>query len=135
MPGSICMLHDSDSKKACTCFALQHQQLRDWHSNAACQCDTDHQVHACRGSGKKGWREKANMALGVARGMQALEEAEPPILHRDLKPSNVLIDAGGCHQRGTIFICVGGLYVWQGAMPVHAGGLGMQRDVVGLCLL
>lgn len=43
------------------------------------------------------------MALGVARGMQALEEAQPPILHRDLKPSNVFIDAGapplGCSLR------------------------------------
>ena len=35
------------------------------------------------------------MALGVARGMQALEAAEPPVLHRDLKPSNVLLDAAG----------------------------------------
>ena len=33
------------------------------------------------------------MALGIARGMQALEESDPPILHRDLKPSNVLLDA------------------------------------------
>ncbi len=36
------------------------------------------------------------MALDVARGMQAMEEADPPIVHRDLKPSNVFIDAGGC---------------------------------------
>ncbi len=35
------------------------------------------------------------MALGVARGMQALEAAEPPVLHRDLKPSNVLLDGAG----------------------------------------
>ena len=34
------------------------------------------------------------MLMGVARGMQAMEEASPPILHRDLKPSNVFIDAG-----------------------------------------
>lgn len=39
------------------------------------------------------------MALGVARGMQALEEAQPPILHRDLKPSNVFIDAGALLAR------------------------------------
>ena len=105
MPGSICMLPDSDPKKTCTCFALQHQDLQEWHSSP-CQCDTDHQVHACRGSGKKGWRDKANMALGVARGMQALEEAEPPILHRDLKPSNVLIDAGGCREHpNLIHLC------------------------------
>lgn len=36
------------------------------------------------------------MALGVARGMQAFEQAHPhPILHRDLKLSNVFVDAGG----------------------------------------
>ncbi len=34
------------------------------------------------------------MALGVARGMAALEENDPPIVHRDLKPTNVFIDAG-----------------------------------------
>ena len=51
------------------------------------------QLCSCRGAGRRGWREKTHMALGVARGMQALEEADPPILHRDLKPSNVLLDA------------------------------------------
>lgn len=35
------------------------------------------------------------MGLGVARGMAALEENDPPIVHRDLKPTNVFIDAGG----------------------------------------
>ena len=34
------------------------------------------------------------MALGVARGMAALEGNDPPIVHRDLKPSNVFIDSG-----------------------------------------
>ena len=34
------------------------------------------------------------MLMGVAQGMQAMEEASPPILHRDLKPSNIFIDAG-----------------------------------------
>eukprot|EP00891_Asterochloris_glomerata_P002868 jgi/Astpho2/2868/Aster-01022 len=38
---------------------------------------------------------RLQMALDVARGMQAMEEADPPIVHRDLKPSNVFIDAGG----------------------------------------
>lgn len=36
---------------------------------------------------------RAVMALEVARGMQALEEAVPPILHRDLKPTNVFVGA------------------------------------------
>ena len=36
------------------------------------------------------------MALGVAQGMCAFEQARPhPLLHRDLKPSNVLLDASG----------------------------------------
>ena len=38
--------------------------------------------------------ERLQMLMGVARGMQAMEEASPPILHRDLKPSNIFIDAG-----------------------------------------
>jgi serine/threonine protein kinase len=39
--------------------------------------------------------EKVRMALAVARGMVALESAEPPIVHRDLKPSNVILDSSG----------------------------------------
>lgn len=39
--------------------------------------------------------DRLRMALDVAKGMQALEEADPPILHRDLKPSNVFVDARG----------------------------------------
>ena len=39
---------------------------------------------------------RLRMALGVARGMVAFEQAAPfPILHRDLKPSNVFVDGGG----------------------------------------
>lgn len=48
-----------------------------------------------RGAPKRAFADKVRMALGVARGMQALEEAQPPILHRDLKASNVFLDAGG----------------------------------------
>ncbi|KAK9800891.1 hypothetical protein WJX73_007224 [Symbiochloris irregularis] len=51
-----------------------------------------------RGAPKRALADKIRMALGVARGMQALEEAQPPILHRDLKASNVFLDAGG-HPR------------------------------------
>lgn len=39
--------------------------------------------------------DRLAMALDVARGMQALEESDPPVLHRDLKPSNVFVDARG----------------------------------------
>ena len=39
---------------------------------------------------------RLRMALGVAQGMCAFEQARPhPLLHRDLKPSNVLLDASG----------------------------------------
>jgi serine/threonine protein kinase len=34
---------------------------------------------------------RVEMALGVARGMAAMEAARPPLLHRDLKPTNVFI--------------------------------------------
>jgi serine/threonine protein kinase len=33
--------------------------------------------------------------MQVARGMQALEACDPPVMHRDLKPSNVLLDVAG----------------------------------------
>lgn len=42
--------------------------------------------------------ERLRMALDVARGMEALESCDPPILHRDLKPSNVFVDGQGHAQ-------------------------------------
>ena len=48
----------------------------------------------CRLPPKRPLAERLQMAMGVARGMAALEENEPPIVHRDLKPTNVFIDAG-----------------------------------------
>uniref|UniRef100_A0A1D1ZVU6 Protein kinase domain-containing protein n=1 Tax=Auxenochlorella protothecoides TaxID=3075 RepID=A0A1D1ZVU6_AUXPR len=40
-------------------------------------------------------RARLQALLDVARGMLALEAADPPVLHRDLKPSNVFLDAHG----------------------------------------
>lgn len=34
---------------------------------------------------------RLEMALGVARGMAAMEAARPPLMHRDLKPTNIFI--------------------------------------------
>lgn len=48
----------------------------------------------CRATPKRSLAERLQMGLGVARGMAALEENDPPIVHRDLKPSNIFIDAG-----------------------------------------
>jgi serine/threonine protein kinase len=42
---------------------------------------------------RRSLEEKLGLVLDVARGMQALEEADPPIVHRDLKPSNIFIGA------------------------------------------
>jgi len=56
-------------------------------------------LHGDRAAGVPRARHKLSArlrkALEVARGMQALQEAEPPVMHRDLKPSNVLIDSSG----------------------------------------
>ncbi len=59
------------------------------------------------------------MALGVARGMQALEKAQPPILHRDLKPSNVFIDAGASliHNPNALLKAVCDLQANSDAVP------------------
>lgn len=37
--------------------------------------------------------KRLEMALGVARGMAAMEAARPPLMHRDLKPTNIFIGA------------------------------------------
>ena len=55
-------------------------------------------THGAPGSGRaprRAFLERLRAVLDVARGMQALEDATPPILHRDLKPSNVFFDAHG----------------------------------------
>ncbi len=39
------------------------------------------------------WRQKAKMALDVARGMGYLHAHKPPIIHRDLKTLNLLLTA------------------------------------------
>lgn len=46
------------------------------------------------------------MGLGVARGMAALEENDPPIVHRDLKPTNVFIDAGEAASQALTLSCL-----------------------------
>ncbi|DBA76756.1 TPA: hypothetical protein ACH3X2_008784 [Trebouxia sp. C0005] len=68
------------------CEYLPGGNLRDWLYGQG------------RSPPKRPLAERLQMALGVARGMAALEENDPPIVHRDLKPTNVFIDAGG-HAR------------------------------------
>mmetsp|Transcript_19776 Transcript_19776/g.27601 ORF Transcript_19776/g.27601 Transcript_19776/m.27601 type:complete len:666 (+) Transcript_19776:74-2071(+) len=38
------------------------------------------------------WKQKIDMALDIARGMNFLHNLKPPLVHRDLKSQNVLID-------------------------------------------
>ncbi|PNX80314.1 leucine-rich repeat receptor-like protein kinase at2g19210-like protein, partial [Trifolium pratense] len=39
------------------------------------------------------WRERLNIAIDTARGLDYLHNGcKPPIMHRDLKPSNILLD-------------------------------------------
>ncbi|XVE95219.1 hypothetical protein REPUB_Repub02eG0077100 [Reevesia pubescens] len=39
-----------------------------------------------------GWTRRVRFALQVAKAVQALHSANPPVIHRDIKSSNVLID-------------------------------------------
>ena len=39
------------------------------------------------------WSTRANICVGVAKGLAFLhEEVQPPIIHRDIKASNILLD-------------------------------------------
>ncbi len=48
---------------------------------------------------KRATGARVEMALAVARGMAAMEGAQPPLLHRDLKPANVFIGVHPSPQR------------------------------------
>ncbi len=58
---------------------------------------SEHAKYVRRRGGQTLWHPKhpmgarLEMALGVARGMAAMEAARPPLIHRDLKPTNIFI--------------------------------------------
>lgn len=52
---------------------------------------------------------RIEMALGVARGMAAMEAARPPLLHRDLKPTNIFIGASSIQSSAVDVLLSGGV--------------------------
>lgn len=46
----------------------------------------------CSTSRPPGWSRRVRLALQVAKAVQFLHSANPPVIHRDIKSSNVLID-------------------------------------------
>lgn len=73
----------------------------------------------CRLTPKRPLAERLQMALGVARGMAALEENDPPIVHRDLKPTNVFIDAGELHDCARVTHSLGNCHLVNTWCPTH----------------
>ncbi|GLU16106.1 hypothetical protein SLE2022_325560 [Rubroshorea leprosula] len=49
-------------------------------------------LHSSSTSRPPGWSRRVRFALQIAKAVQALHSANPPVIHRDIKSSNILID-------------------------------------------
>ena len=52
------------------------------------------------------WAIRIKNAVGAARGLAFLHEAERPVIYRDFKTSNILLDLVCEQLKMTIFVCV-----------------------------
>ncbi|KAE8731281.1 Serine/threonine-protein kinase-like protein [Hibiscus syriacus] len=55
-----------------------------------------------------GWSRRVRFALQVAKAVQALHSANPPVIHRDIKSSNVLIDRNWSARLGDFGLALRG---------------------------
>ncbi|XP_030542727.1 serine/threonine-protein kinase-like protein At1g28390 [Rhodamnia argentea] len=61
-----------------------------------------------RSSRPPGWTRRIRFALQVAKAVQCLHSADPPVIHRDIKSSNVLIDGGSNARLGDFGLALRG---------------------------
>ncbi|KAI3412773.1 Protein kinase domain-containing protein [Psidium guajava] len=61
-----------------------------------------------RSSRSPGWTRRIRFALQVAKAVQCLHSADPPVIHRDIKSSNVLIDGGSNARLGDFGLALRG---------------------------
>ncbi|XP_030446236.2 LOW QUALITY PROTEIN: serine/threonine-protein kinase-like protein At1g28390 [Syzygium oleosum] len=61
-----------------------------------------------RSSRPPGWTRRIRFALQVAKAVQCLHSADPPVIHRDIKSSNVLIDGASNARLGDFGLALRG---------------------------
>ena len=51
------------------------------------------------------WSTRLKIAVGAAKGLAFLHEAETPVIYRDFKASNILLDSVSFFHQPSIFFC------------------------------